>query len=216
MYWRREDVGLYPGRAVMVVPLGDGNGGNMSLCRGNVALVCSEIVSFIKGHSGLIRARQVAEYAAEFILFKRARAEQHFTSVCADWDAIRCKHYGEQRRGPLSCDEVRDFERRVSQARQGQQSYDKLTTHEGTVLARHASYLFVAQAERCALSGIQLSTTGPDSMCQASVDRIDSTGRHVPGNVRLVTAAMNSARGNKRDDIFDDLILMMARYRGGV
>jgi hypothetical protein len=208
MVWQRADVKERPGQSVSIVPAeGD------TLRIGNVALVCSDTALFITHHGFLRRAIGFAQEASKFIDFKRARSNQHFTAICAAWDAEQSKQSGTEGFKQPTKTESDDYAKRVYECRRWPRS-DKLDRADGTEMARHAVWLFSAQAGRCALSGLRMSIDQGDPTIQTSVDRIDTAGRHVPGNVRLATRAMNQARGTMPDAKFEEVVMAIARHSG--
>lgn len=54
------------------------------------------------------------------------------------------------------------------------------------------------KASRCAITGLSTIALGKIGT-QLSVDRVDNTKGYIKGNVRLIAACLNSAKGSRRD-----------------
>jgi hypothetical protein len=210
MVWRQADVKQYPGDAVVPVSKSPDNQALDGSNAYNVTLVCRSAAPFIRWHFGLAPAQAAAMEIVQFVLFKRDRPEMTFSDVCKAWDVECHKNRKSRLWNTESAGDWHAFRHRMTRSRCNS-SLDRQSPSEATTLANHAVELMIAQAGRCAVSGVRMTLPAGDPHTQASLDRIDGRQRHVLGNVRLTTLAMNSARLNTPDEEFDDMIVRMAR-----
>jgi hypothetical protein len=214
MVWMMDDVRQRPGDAVMVVSLGGDHrprGGHEA--SPPIALVCRTAALFIHSYLGLLPAQAAAKKIAPFVLFRQNRPHMDFASVCKAWDVECNDKAGTQLWAMEQAGDWGEFRRRMKLARH-MTTGDRQSTAEASTLADHAIYLMAAQAGRCAISGVRMTITAGDTHTRASMDRIDRSRPHAPGNVRMTTLAINHATSFISDAAFDDLMVHMARHGG--
>jgi hypothetical protein len=91
---------------------------------------------------------------------------------------------------------------------------EKNTTFDRVALEKYVDGLISDQDGLCALTGIQLQydKEGPDPELWCSLDRIDSGGHYVPGNLQVVCRFANRWKSDGRDSEFRRLIQLVRSH----
>jgi hypothetical protein len=213
MVWKLDDVRQRPGDAVVIVPIEGDCASRVGPAPPPIALVCRTAALFIHTYPGLLAAQVAAKNIAPFVLFRRDRPRMNFAAVCKAWDKECNDKAGTLLWTTESAGDWGDFRRRMKLARHGT-NRDRQSAEEASTLAEHAIHLMCAQAGRCAISGVVMTLPAGDAHTQASIDRIDRSRPHAPGNVRMTTFAINQATSFLSDAAFDELMVCMAQHCG--
>jgi len=213
MVWKHDEVRRNPELAPTPVVTGGPGGANQAYEIGNVDLVCNDVAAFIRNHGGVEPAKEIALIAEKFIVFKNAhRTTSSLDALHGEWDTERHRDSGEVVWAGLSQVETERLRIRFSKNRTGAAT-DQQNDQEAHTLAVHSVQLLTLQRGRCAITGVQFDLHNNDNIRRKpSIDRIDVTRKHAPGNVHLTTRVINTTRGSMSVEKFEEVLVLMAKH----
>jgi hypothetical protein len=194
MYWKIEDTRKNKGSTVTLVCLGLARFGFV-WCEGNVGLVCSTVKSFVC-LCGWDRALFVANEIHRFEKFKQERPNLARAQIFEEWDEECHKSSGSRRWSGM--DTLKTIAATKYFSRGATFDIDiKASKPMKKKMAPVCIDLYEEQRGRCALSGLKVSDFEKTAQyTQPSVDRVDCTIPHGPGNLMITTRHVNRGRGN--------------------